>query len=457
MIKFAIFSTLLLNIVVPYSNSLSLPSLFSKQNIKEKPIEKVAIIGSGIAGLSLAHALENSETCAQPYLDALEYINTSPFSSSSTNTRTTPPKYGIESTIFDSRPSFNFEAGAGVQINGGASTLHKINPKLFTAVKEASLPLKKIRSRTKPWFGDDNTKNGGGKAFDTLLELDLKNVIQQTGGDVEKELIVNGEVMAYTIMRGALQETLYDELPTDTSARVNFGKTLVGIEGSNEKNGIMCHFQDGSSEGPFDLVIGCDGINSAVREYVDKVSISKNDKEKRLSSSIYSGIRIQYAVQDGNTIDEAEANSIDEAELVQYFGEGAYSLAGVYGAGKGRKPNKGAFLISRDEGYFGPFKIKSKDDDGNPTVKDGEGVVEANENADWTQDVQSLGSDMTKRILECEVPDVQIGPIVKDAERFFELGVYFHNPFSFNGWSRQVENTGCYVVLAGDAGKFHFG
>jgi hypothetical protein len=35
--------------------------------------------------------------------------------------------------------------------------------------------------------------------------LDLEQIIKQTGGDVEKELIVNGEVMAYTIMRGALQ------------------------------------------------------------------------------------------------------------------------------------------------------------------------------------------------------------------------------------------------------------
>lgn len=59
-----------------------------------QPIRKVAIVGSGIAGLSLAQALENS-----PNLQG----NGEP----------------IEVTVYDSRPSLNYEAGAGVQLNGG--------------------------------------------------------------------------------------------------------------------------------------------------------------------------------------------------------------------------------------------------------------------------------------------------------------------------------------------------
>ncbi len=107
--------------------------------------------------------------------------------------------FGIKTYIYDSRPSLNFEAGAGVQINGGARTLQKINDNLYRKVVGAALPLKTIRSRTKPWFG-----NGNGD-YATLLELNLEEIIKQTGGDVEEELIVDGEVMAYTIMRGALQ------------------------------------------------------------------------------------------------------------------------------------------------------------------------------------------------------------------------------------------------------------
>lgn len=68
--------------------------LSSTANRVQKPIQKVAIVGSGIAGLSLAQALENS-----------------------------PDLRGdgapIQVTMYDARPSLNYEVGAGVQLNGG--------------------------------------------------------------------------------------------------------------------------------------------------------------------------------------------------------------------------------------------------------------------------------------------------------------------------------------------------
>merc|ERR1712071_720619 len=43
-------------------------------------------------------------------------------------------------------------------------------------------------------------------------------------------------------------------------------------------------------------------------------------------------------------------------------------------------------------------------------------------------------------------------PVVENADRYFELGVYFHNPLSLNGWKREVKGSGGkYCVLAGDA------
>lgn len=79
----------------------------------------------------------------------------------------------------------------------GMSVLRKINPTVQRAVADASLPLKLIASRTKPWFGD--------KEYDTLLTLPIDETFRTAGGRVTEELVVDGEVMAYTIMRGALQ------------------------------------------------------------------------------------------------------------------------------------------------------------------------------------------------------------------------------------------------------------
>ena len=87
----------------------------------------------------------------------------------------------------------------------GMSVLRKINPKVQRAVADASLPLTLISSRTKPWFriGIPNKEHTGD--YTTLLTIPIENAIREAGGKVTEELLVGSEIMAYTIMRGALQ------------------------------------------------------------------------------------------------------------------------------------------------------------------------------------------------------------------------------------------------------------
>lgn len=427
-------------ILVPIQTTNALSSFKTgiQSSSESTPIKRVGIVGAGIAGLSLAHALEN-----------VQNNNNEDF----------------EISLFDSRPSLIFQDGAGVQLNGGMSVLHKINPKLQTAVAEAALPLKKIRSRTKPWnplsflssltkTSKDEDKNDS--SFSTLLEFDLEQIIRDAGGDVEKELIVDGNVMAYTIMRGALQDVLLEELSPSTSQRVQFGKRLTDLKPVQD-GGILCEFEDGSTEGPFDLVVGCDGISSAVKEYVDKGKIlsksSKGSKGRGGFSSIYSGIRIIFAVQDGDKSMPAE-DIPKSAELRQYFGDGGYGLSGVYGAGPNRVPSRSAFYIFRDEDYIGPFR-KNKETASESTTAQNE---EISENVDWSQNKQSSKSDpktdFLQKMEKSTMPSAELIPVVENADRFFELGVYFHNPFSFNGWKREVKGSGGkFCVLAGDAAR----
>lgn len=235
---------------------------------------------------------------------------------------------------------------------------------------------------------------------------------------------------------------MINALPPETARRVQFGKTLSNIRPHpNADGGIYCDFTDGTQSGPFDVVIGCDGIKSAAKEYIDRGSISKDaSRREGDAAGIYSGVRIRYAVQDGDKADEKPSST----DLRQYFGDGAYALRGVYGAGKGRPPIKCAFISYLDQDFIGPFK---KEKAPTQTVA---------ENADWTQDVRKTVEDarqtMLQQMKDCGIPDDDIGPIIKNADRFFELGVYFHNPLSFNGWSKEVPGSdGSFVTLCGDA------
>ena len=329
------------------------------------------------------------------------------------------------------------------------AVLHKINPKLHQAMVDAALPLETIETRAKPWFGNSN--------FNTLLQIGLDDAVRGADDTTRNSLIVDGKVMAHTIMRGALQETLMKELPAATARRVQFGKTLCNIRGSpTDMDGIEIGFTDGTSESSFDLVVGCDGIKTAVKEFIETGSISRDAKGRKGSPAVYSGIRVRYAVQD---LDAKSGTSQlpTRAQLRQYFGDGGYALTGVYGAGPNRPPTKCAFTIFLDPDYIGPFKRrdgKAVDDQLKSTGRSGKVIPDSpEENVSWKQDDRKdIKDEMLRQIDQFGIPDVETKPIIKGSDRFFELGVYFHLPFTLSGWSKEVKGSGGrYCTLCGDA------
>lgn len=138
-----------------------------------KPIERVAIIGSGIAGLSLAHALANSPALAGGFQGKMDV------------------------SLYDSRECLDYTLGAGMQLNGGISVLGKINPAVQKAVIDAGISVSKIIARNKSWFGD---------ITDSIWTIDVPQTIRDAGGEAVETLVAeDGGVLWSSITRGALQ------------------------------------------------------------------------------------------------------------------------------------------------------------------------------------------------------------------------------------------------------------
>jgi hypothetical protein len=202
-------------------------------------------------------------------------------------------------------------------------------------------------------------------------------------------------------------------LPSRTKDQVSFNKMLTGLR-AHQDGGAICEFSDGTTAGPFDLVVGCDGIKSAVKEYIERGKISeKASKREGGAAGIYSGIRIRYAIQDG---DASEKVKEPAADLKQVFADGAFALGGTYGNGSDRPNSNSVFIISLDDDYIGPFKKKEA-----KAVS-----ASAAENADWSQDIRKPLVDTRKGMLEqmkrFKIPDLEFCPIIENSDRFFELG-----------------------------------
>ncbi|POS72460.1 mannitol 1-phosphate dehydrogenase [Diaporthe helianthi] len=193
-----------------------------------RPVPSLAIVGGGIAGLTLALNLINrskSASCPQP-------------------------KYTV--TIYESAHAFA-EIGAGVSFGPNASRAMKaIGPEVYAAF-ERTQTRNQFESKQDVWFDF---------RFGESIDGRYK-VSGEEGADANGELIAT--VKCPGGQRGVKRSDFLDELIKHVPEGVaKFGRRVTHYtESANGK--VTLHFREGDDE-IHDAVIGCDGIKSNIRK-----------------------------------------------------------------------------------------------------------------------------------------------------------------------------------------------
>lgn len=404
---------------VLYPVLLSLSILYLS-TIGLRLINKVAIIGSGTAGLGLAAALKQLQT-------------------------------GVtDITVFESRTDFlQSSIGGGVQLSGGAAVLEKIG--CLPYLEQKAHRMKAVRSRNS--FGTE------------LLKLNVLTSVNDKARNELCSLGGRGQPMIFSIMRDALQHILYNATQTqyrqesrtwsttsgsDESAAAKV-ESVVAVKGNkrciglveNESTGtVSLSFEDGTEESGFDMVFGADGVSSVLRQftafkddtmlspliepYYTNAQIKKGMSAADIKDKRYTGLRITYGITPVDNNFSLRPGG--ENTFHQWFGSGCYALTASYGGLKGIQHMLA--VVYRDDRDSAQGENAAWSGDRNV------GLVNTKQEILTRLSRAGLSSNKEiKRLLDsC------------DGDRFIDLGVR-DNTIPLRGWSSSSGR----VVLIGDS------
>jgi 2-polyprenyl-6-methoxyphenol hydroxylase-like FAD-dependent oxidoreductase len=376
-----------------------------RENNEEDDLYSVCVLGAGPAGLTTALAMQKM---------------VSPLS-----TTTKPsPLSKLKITVLEKNANaLDGNVGGGFNINGGAAVLEKLGVYEEVFSKNANA-LRAVLSRRCDI------------ARTRLFEVDVEKEVRGDFLTNAKELLVNeksGEVMAGTVMRADLSQSLRESLNEET-CEVVLGCEVLGVDA--ESGEVELRRRDGTTTETrkFDLIVGADGIDSLARKCVVESNASSGDGSSSGSGNssksggsstsgrkepIYSGIKILFGV---TGVDDKPEDLIrelsDRTTAHQWFGDGAYSLV-FTGGGENKKRHNLAFCSNEPLGS-------------------------ANSNPSWRANSSVTKEYAHNKMMKANMP-ADVLRLCLRCERFFEIGVFFHEPL--DSWS----SSNGKVVLVGDA------
>jgi len=243
---------------------------YDSANMAQIPL-KIAVAGGGVGGMFLGYALQ---------------------------------KKGFEVTVYEKSSAFS-RFGGPIQLASNAlSCVNSLSPELFDEIM-----TRFTFTGTRKCGIKDGIRNTWYSVFDAITNLAEWNSLPYTG----------------VIDRPDLQEILLDKIKPGTIVNSMAIKNYV----DNEDGSVDVHFEDGTEKKGFDLLVGADGIWSAIRAQMWGESTTKP------GTCTYSGYTLFAAenVMDPGSDFFAGEGYFDAGYKV-YIGPGKYFVTSDVGSGR---------------------------------------------------------------------------------------------------------------------------
>ena len=252
-----------------------------------KPLRRIAIVGSGVGGCTLALALRHHYAATQSPAAAQQ----------------------LQVDVYEQYSGqLDAPAGAAFNLNGGAAVLSDLG--FGEALRRISNPMARVLSRTVSGL--------------LLMDLDIAAIVKSEGA---AEQLTRGDVLlAVTVLRSELLGCLAEKAFAPGAARLVQGAQVAGVTDS----GSLCLTDGSFTEDTYDLVVAADGLRSTLRTCLDLSPAPPR----------YSNIRIAFAVAP-----RAQHGTADplrgSADVHQWFASNGYCLVYTAGGGADATPGTG--------------------------------------------------------------------------------------------------------------------
>ena len=246
----------------------------------------------------------------------------------------------------------------------------------------------------------------------TLFELPLASALRGH----EAALFRNGRSCCVTVLRASLARTLLAAAAAAPGVSVLAGQRVASARVSDDGRSASVVCAESGHERSYDLVVGADGLRSAVRAALLGAAAPP--------APLYAGVRIAFAVVP-RTTPAAEKLRPAPTQVHQWFAPGAYALA--YSAGRG--------LGARDGEDAGAHCLALCWGD----------AAAAAENPRW--DATAVRSALLARLRAGAFPPEVLALAAAADDRAFELGVRYHAPLPAGSWAHPSGR----MLIMGDA------